>query len=226
MINVAENIKNSEEVSRNAFSFLWGIFKFFFKFLVAIGAALLSSILIEIIGLTFFWHDEGADRSAEILAKEVQYIESEELKSAVMDDESKVVFDRAVKGYSRFTNATGFSSVLNSIGEYGEAIRNITIVFFIRLSVILSVLVLYFFVTFWCVVEGMLFRAKRRWSNAVERSFVFHHLKGSLFWLVVLPIPIYLMIPFAVHPVTIVAPFMFLYSVLLVLSIGFFKKVL
>ena len=115
---------------------------------------------------------------------------------------------------------------LKSLGEYGSAIKNVTLIFLVRLAVITSVLVLYLFITVWAFGEGLMLRARRRWEGSVERSFVYHHAKATLYWAIVLPIPIYLMIPFAIHPMVVTAPFMAIYSILVICSVGFFKKIL
>lgn len=215
-----------QEQGRSAFTLIWKLIKWVFGIALAIILSWLFSVLIEVVGLTFFWEDEGAKRSKVILAQEIKYIQNKQFKSAFMDDQSVVVVDRAVKAYSEINKKTKLDSALKTMGEYGEAIKNVTLIFLIRLAVISSILILYIFITIWSFGEGLLLRARRKWTGGVERSFVYHHVKSTLYWVIVLPIPIYLMIPFAIHPMTITAPFMALYSILLICSVGFFKKIL
>lgn len=221
-----KSTQKPNKTGRSAWRFFWSIISFGFKLFFSLVLSWLISILIEVVGMTFIWEDEGVGHSQRILTAEIGYIQSDYLKSKYTADPEAKVLVRAAKAYEKVDEYTKSEKIFDALGEYGQAMKNTTIIFLIRLSVTVSILLLYVLLTIWAINEGLLMRAKRKWSGAVERSYVFHHLKGALFWVIILPIPIYLMLPFAVHPMAITAPFMAIYCALLVTSIGFFKKVL
>jgi len=209
------------EADRSLWSLTVGFISLVIGFILSIFISWAVAILIETVGMFFFWPEDGSNHSYQILEQEIKYVQTEG-QVGFFDRRFKAI-DRADVNYEWASKNLGLRTFFSTLGDYGRAYHNTTLVFFIRISVIESLLILYALFSVWAVVEGLLLRSRRRWTGSVERSFVWRRIKSIYFWAVVLPIPIYLMIPFAIHPMVVAAPFLALYSLALVLMVGYFK---
>ena len=110
--------------------------------------------------------------------------------------------------------------------EYSLAALYITIIFTIRLSILILSLPLFILVTVIAVIDGFAQRDIRRWTNGRESGFRYHVMKSLALPMFFLAWIIYLSIPFSIHPNFIVLPLALLYGFIVREGISWFKKYL
>lgn len=213
----------------------------------AIGWLLLSllfSIILEWIGLVWWWPDEGAQHSLDMYAAEIAHLSGDYQRSLVTDDPAAyavAIIDAEYKWLWEKTraieliewmaepppaDASAVRKGLYEVAEFGIATVNITQVFTIRLAVL--TLAMPVFVLFGIVglTDGLVQRDIRKWGGGRESGYIFHwatRFLGPAFlmtWLV------YLSIPFSVDPGLVVLPFAMLFALMLRIAGSTFKKYL
>jgi len=178
----------------------------------ALVGALILSIAIEWIGLTLLWPDQGAARSAHVLAKDLAYLGAgtagqaagaTALAAALADRLYRMAMvDTGLQPVLR--GLAGFSSLLTN---YLEAAFNATRTFLVRLAITLTALPVVALFAIWGALEGAVRRDLRRFGGDIERGMVYHWLKHFAGALVIMPVVVYLAWPGAVNPAWVFIPF-------------------
>ena len=210
--------------------------------------SLLFSILIEWIGMGFWWTEQGLDHSRNMLAAEIGYLQLDFDRSLVSSDPARfartmlektkyVLFE--VTRIEKFITWAGSSSDAGEHGfqahvhsavrptvKYLQAAMQTTQVFSVRLAILFLAMPVFLLFSLVAVVDGLVKRDLRRWGGGRESSFVYHWAKRTALPLLVLAWVVYLALPFSLHPSFVVLPFAALFSLSIAVMVSTFKKYL
>lgn len=217
---------------------VFGVFGFLFL-------AWLLSIVIEILGLFFFWPELGSLHSQQILKQELDYLSDDFQTSIIGSSPAVVAFDSAlfIKYYVfEWTNLIQFyewlkdapqgssdirmtiARIAYAINDYFEAIINTTLIFAVRVSVATLSMPAFAFVGTAALVDGLVQRELRIYGGGIERAMVYHHVKPWIKPAVMTTWFVYLSIPISIHPNYIFVPAMIVFGLAIYLTAALFKK--
>lgn len=215
-------------------------------------ASLLLSLIIEFIGIAFFWPEQGASHSEAVMRTELGYLSSEFKRSLIMAEPSVTLvrwitaayelllvesgaiewFSSQSLGHSSSGNAKeqkmsrwGFWFV-SYMREYLLAAIYVTVVTLVRVTILVLSVPLFILVVIVALVEGLGRRDLRRYGAAYESSFVYHHAKRAVKPVAYVPCMIYLSWPAAVYPNLLLLPAALLFGVTITATVSSFKKYL
>ncbi|SIP75161.1 conserved hypothetical protein [Xenorhabdus innexi] len=212
----------------------------------------LFSLLLEYLGMAFFWPEQGATHSQTMMNTELQFLSTEFTRSLLLSDPAQTVpawlaqayqwlfvdsgFMRWVQGQSHYPFQRNndflreFNVVLQGLlvhlREYWLATVFITMVTLIRLTILLLSVPLFVMVVVVALVDGLGRRDLRRYGAGYESSFVYHHAKRGIKPACTVPCILYLSWPDVVHPTVILLPAALLSGMAVVITTSMFKKYL
>uniref|UniRef100_UPI000C046B95 TIGR03747 family integrating conjugative element membrane protein n=1 Tax=Xenorhabdus budapestensis TaxID=290110 RepID=UPI000C046B95 len=149
----------------------------------------LFSLLLEYVGMTFFWPDEGAAHSQTMMKTELQFLSTEFTQSLLLSNPAQTVSDGLEQAYQWLFVGSGFmhwiqgqrqyqlnsrndflrefNAVLQRVSgylrEYCLAAVFITMVTFIRLAILMLSVPLFVMVVLVALVDGLGRRDLRRY---------------------------------------------------------------
>lgn len=221
---------------------------FFMTVLVFLGSLVLS-IVVEWIGMTWFWNDQGVAHSRWMLEREASFIAQDfrrgflNLNPVQFAAKCADVFHYLVFEVTRLVDVihyvqqpvhpsdTWFGGVHASthamylgIAHYVEAAINMVQVFALRLAVL--VLSLPFFILFSLIAsaDGWVERDLRRLGLGDESGFTYHPLMKAVKPTFIGAWLVYLSLPTSVHPNLVIVPFATLVALLVGMTVSKFKK--
>ncbi|CDG16789.1 TIGR03747 family integrating conjugative element membrane protein [Xenorhabdus doucetiae] len=212
----------------------------------------LFSLLLEYLGMAFFWPEPGASHSRQMMKTELQYLSTEFTQSLLLSSPSVTVsawlvqayqwlfvdsgFIGWVQGQSYYQLHTGndfrreFNAALQGVSgylrEYWLAAVFITMVTLIRLAILLLSVPLFVMVVLVALVDGLGRRDLRRYGAGYESSFVYHHAKRGIKPTCTVPCVLYLSWPDTIYPTVILLPAAVLLGIAVVIAASMFKKYL
>ena len=210
--------------------------------------ALLLSIVMEWVGVVFWWPEQGLQHSRGMLEAEVSYLQADFRRSLVSSDPARFAQTVADKAYvvlfewTRLVDVLGWLGTPPAAGEGGLRVRlhqfyqplaqfilaalQITQVFALRLAILLLATPVFLLFGVMALVDGLVRRDLRRWGGGRESSFVYHWSKRSALPLLVTAWVIYLALPFSLHPSWVILPFATLFAISIAITASAFKKYL
>ena len=203
--------------------------------------SLLISIIIECIGITYFWPELGDSHSKEMLNTEFGYLSEDFVDSLILSDPLVFTENIITNVYQFIAIKTGLVEIvdgtvndessiiykyINSVGVYVKAIINIILVFFVRLVILILSIPIFILASIVGCVDGLVRRDIRRFGAGRESSFLYYHSKAWIKPMLILSWLIYLSVPFSIHPNTIFIPMAFLFGLSISITFGSFKKYL
>ena len=194
--------------------------------------SLVFSFLFEWIGLTFFWSEQGAMHSAEMLETELQYLNDDFRTTVFGNTPAEAISSLAALSYYYVFQWTRFEDLLNYIGgetglgHYVAATITIFQVFLVRLGILTFSLPVFALFALVGVTSGLTLRDIRRWSAGREFGGVYHRAKWIAPKAVIVAWLMYLAIPISFHPNTIILPCAVLFGINLMILSASFKKYL
>jgi integrating conjugative element membrane protein (TIGR03747 family) len=210
--------------------------------------SLVFSVLVEWVGMTFWWPEAGLGHSRAMLEAEIGYLEADFGRSLVSSNPARFTKDVVDKAYfvmfevtriSDFiawiaapprANEEGLRSNLHQlfrpVAEYVVAAMQVTQVFSVRLAILALATPVFLLFSLVALVDGLVKRDLRRWGGGRESSFVYHWSKCSALPLLVLTWVVYLALPFSLHPSFVVLPFAMLFALSVEVTARTFKKYL
>ncbi len=210
--------------------------------------ALLFSIVLEWLGMVFWWTEQGLQHSRDMLAAEVGYLQMDFRRSLVSTDPAHFAQTMADRAYVVLFEWTRLVDVLSwlgtppAVGESGLRVRlhrlyqplaqfilaalQITQVFALRLAILLLATPVFLLFGVTALVDGLVRRDLRRWGGGRESSFVYHWSKRSALPLLVTAWVVYLALPFSLHPSWVILPFATLFAISIAITASAFKKYL
>lgn len=211
-------------------------------------ASLFLSLLVEYAGLVFWWPEQGAQHARTMMETELRFLSSDFTRSLVMSQPAVTVMSWVREGYRWFTENLMPSGTLNNGSGQGnlftqtvaiggtwlaaqfkvflEATLYITVVFVVRVSILLLSLPLFVMAAAVAIVEGLSLRDLRRYGAGYESSFLYHHARGLIKPSLVYPCMAYLSWPAAAYPNAFLLPAAMLFGVVLTVQASTFKKYL
>ncbi|EFS2651946.1 TIGR03747 family integrating conjugative element membrane protein [Salmonella enterica] len=209
--------------------------------------SLFLSLLVEYAGLVFWWPEQGAQHARIMMETELRFLSADFTRSLVLSQPSVTVMSWVREGYRWFTDSMMPAGPLNngSIGNlftqtvatsgtwlaaqlrvFLEATLYITVVFVVRVSILLLSLPLFVMAAAVAMVEGLSIRDVRRYGAGYESSFLYHHARGLIKPSLVYPCMAYLSWPAAAYPNAFLLPSALLFGVVLTVQASTFKKYL
>lgn len=220
-----------------------GIFSFVMKAFFWLFFSLFFSILIEWIGLTYWWPEEGVQHSRDMYSRELEYLSGDLQQSLFFSDPagtaaylSGMVYELwersglleviAWMGLPPPDDAGALRLLAHRFHDYAAATVYITMVFSVRVAILALATPVFVLFGIIGLVDGLVERDLRRFSVGRESAYVFHLAKRAVAPMILLTWALYLSMPFSVHPAIVILPFAASFAFFLRLSASSFKKYL
>ncbi|MFT3803467.1 MAG: TIGR03747 family integrating conjugative element membrane protein [Burkholderiaceae bacterium] len=223
-----------------------------FRFLGVLIGALLLSIVIECVGMHFFWPEQGWRHAQGMLDYELGQLSAHFTRSAVVQEPGRTAHWLVERSYEWIFVKSGLLEWMSNAStqarapsqggtrdfryyvsqvyvwteSYLIAAAYTTLTFIVRLLVLTLTLPLFLMAAFVGFVDGLARRDVRKFGAGRESGFVYHRAKAALMPLIVLPWVVYLALPVSVHPLLILLPGAILLSVAVGIAASTFKKYL
>jgi|TARA_R110001592_G_scaffold359648_1_gene666549 integrating conjugative element membrane protein (TIGR03747 family) len=210
--------------------------------------SLLFSIVIEWIGMVFWWEEQGLAHSRQMLAVELNYLDVDFRRSLLTSDPLQFAGDLADRFYhvlfelTRLADLVEWVTPIPSAGEEGFrvtlhhayhpmaefilAAMQMSQVFGVRLAILTLATPVFGLFALVALVDGLVRRDLRRWGGGRESSFVYHYAKKAAFPLVIIAWVVYLALPFSLYPSWIILPFALAFGFAVTITASTFKKYL
>ncbi len=210
--------------------------------------SLLFSIIVEWIGMVFWWPDEGANHSLNMLRAELGYLSGDLRATLVVSDTAAYARAFADTLYQWLWQKTGLETLILwlaaspppdasvwvaglhgfyiAVAQFISAAANITQVFAVRLAVLTLAMPAFGLAVLLGVLDGLVMRDLRRWGGGRESSFLYHHTKRWIWPLFIAVWVFYLSLPWSIHPAFSILPFAALIGLVVTLTVSTFKKYL
>lgn len=223
-----------------------------FRFFGVLCGALLLCILIECVGMHFFWPEQGWRHAQGMLHYELDQLSTRFARSALVQEPGRTAHRLVEQGYDWLFVKSGlldwirdasaqagapsrsagrdFRYYLGQVYVWTEsyliAAAFTTLTFIVRLLILVLTLPLFLLAAFVGLVDGLVRRDIRKFGAGRESGFVYHRAKAMLMPLAVLPWVIYLALPVSLHPLLILLPSAALLGVAVCIAAATFKKYL
>ncbi len=214
--------------------------------------SLLLCIVIECIGLHFFWPDQGWHHAQGMLNDELEQLSTHFTRSALVHEPGHTAHELVEHSYDWLFVKSGLLDWIRDaatqarVGSHrathdfryylgriyvhleGDLIASAytVLVFLVRLLVLCLTLPLFLMAGFVGFVDGLVRRDIRRFGAGRESGFVYHRAKATVVPLAVLPWVTYLTLPVSVNPSLVLLPAAVLLGTAVDIASGSFKKYL
>ncbi|HEP8866434.1 TPA: TIGR03747 family integrating conjugative element membrane protein [Pseudomonas aeruginosa] len=223
-----------------------------FRMLGVLLGSLLLSILMECVGMHWFWPEQGWRHAQGMLDYELSQLSSHFTQSAVIQEPGRTVRLLVESAYEwifvktglldwmsqasararapSHTEAHDFRYYISLVYQWSEsyliAAAFTVLTFIVRILVLVLTLPLFIMAAFVGLVDGLVRRDVRKFGAGRESGFVYHRAKASLIPLAVMPWIIYLTLPISVHPLMVLLPSAALLGAAVCITASSFKKYL
>ncbi len=210
--------------------------------------SLCLSILIEWVGMVFWWEEQGAAHSRQMLANELRWLGAGVHQGGWMAHIASHAHHSSDRVYSLLFERTGIMELLHwiiptpsphesgiravlhhlhaPVSEYVVVAMQITQVFTVRLVILVLSLPVFVLFAWVALVDGLVLRDLRRWGGGRESSFVYHYARKATLPLFLCAWVLYLVSPISVHPSWILLPFALAFALAVRITASTFKKYL
>lgn len=222
-----------------------------FRLFGVLCGSLLLSILIECIGMHWFWPQESWHHAQGMLEYELDQLSSHFKQSLLVEEPTRTAHRWVSLAYDQLFVKTGvleeargtvarartdagdekgfrfyLSLTYLHVESYALAAGYTLLTFLVRMMVLCLTLPLFIMAALVGLTDGLVRRDIRRFGAGRESGFVFHRAKASITPLAVLPWVVYLALPVSVHPLWILLPSAILLSIAVNITAASFKKYL
>jgi len=225
---------------------IFGTVELCLRLLGLLFASLLFSIVLEFVGLLWFWPEQGWHHSHTMWLSELGWL-SGHFKSSLLVQEpaqatAKVLqhfnewvvvrsgwaqSDAQLKLLSREASLQGqFAQAYVVLQDYLLAALFTVFTFVVRLAVLTLAMPLFLLAVITGAVDGLMRRDLRKFGAGRESSFVYHRAKRTLLPLMVSPWVIYLSMPWSLNPNWVLLPCSALLGWMVAITASTFKKYL
>jgi integrating conjugative element membrane protein (TIGR03747 family) len=221
-----------------------------FRFFGVLCGSLLLCIVIECIGMHFFWPQESWHHAQAMFNHELDQFSANFTRSALVQEPGRTANAIVEHAYDWLFIRSGLlawirdASAQASAGTHHQAhdfryymaiiyvhmegyliaSAYTILTFLVRFFVLVLTLPLFLLAAFVGFVDGLVRRDIRRFGAGRESGFVYHRAKSSLMPLAVLPWVTYLALPVSVHPLLILLPAAMLLGAAVDVTAASFKK--
>ncbi|WP_437610029.1 TIGR03747 family integrating conjugative element membrane protein [Erwinia sp. V71] len=229
-----------------------GIITLPFRLFGVLCGSLLLCVVIECVGMHLFWPEQGWRHAQGMLDYELAQLSGHFTRSALVQEPGRTAHWLVEQAYDWIFVKTGLLEWMRNAANQASAPSNgatrdfryyisqayvwvesyliaaayTTLVFIVRLLVLVLTLPLFLMAAFVGLVDGLVRRDIRRFGAGRESGFAYHRAKASLMPLAVLPWVIYLALPLSVSPLLILLPSAVLLGLATDIAAGSFKKYL
>lgn len=241
-----ESADRGKTVSRKS-SLFWRILGGCLYLVVLAVMAWLFSVVVEWIGMIFFWPEQGVDHSRQMFLTELTYLNdgfamnfigSRPVTMAIWLSaniqywvfEWTRLVDLVEWSMYPPPNAsewrTDWARLVQWANTYFTSAMNSTQVFGVRLAVAILCLPAFAMVGMASLIDGLVERELRREGGGNESSFIYHNIKPWMRPMIIGSLFLYLSMPVSVHPNLIIVPAIIMYGFTIYLTSSTFKKYL
>lgn len=223
---------------------IFGTLELCLRLLGLLFASLILSIVLEFVGMLWFWPDQGWHHSHAMWLSELGWL-SDHFKNSLLVKEpaqatAKVLqhlnewvvvrsgwaqSDTQLKLLSQEMSVQGqFAQAYVVLQDYLLAGLLTIFTFVVRLAVLILAMPLFLLAVITGAVDGLMRRDLRKFGAARESSFVYHRAKRTLQPLIISPWVIYLSLPWSVNPIWVLLPCASLLGCMVAITVATFKK--
>lgn len=226
--------------------FIFGMLELCLRLLGLLFASLIFSIVLEFVGLLWFWPEHGWHHSYAMWLSELSWLSVHFKNSLLVQEPAQAIAkilaylndwvvvrsgwaqsDAHLKLLSQEASVWGqFAQVYVAMQDYFLAALFTVFTFVVRLTILTLAMPLFFIAVITGVVDGLMRRDLRKFGAGLESSFVYHRAKRTLLPLVVSPWIIYLSLPWSINPNWILLPCAALLGFMVAITAAAFKKYL
>lgn len=210
--------------------------------------ALLLSLVLEWIGLVFWWPEQGVSHSRQMLEAEIAYLHHDFRLSLVSSEPAQFAMRIADGVYHYGFELTGVAAGIQRLKAPAQPddgwllhhsralfeplftflIATLTIVqvFALRLAVLTLASPLFLLAALVGLTDGLVERDRRKYGGGDTKGYLYHHAKQFVVPTLVGAWVVYLSLPVSVHPNGVILPFAVLFGLTLGVLAGTFKKTL
>ncbi|EKA1248275.1 TIGR03747 family integrating conjugative element membrane protein [Salmonella enterica] len=215
-------------------------------------ASLFFSLLIEYVGLIFWWPEQGSLHARGMMETELGYLSSNFTRSLFISEPAVTAMAWINLGYHWIFVDSGFIDfisqgatagsgantllmgeistlvnwLLTHLRDFLQATVYISVVFVVRVLILVLSVPLFVMVVMVAMVEGLSRRDLRRYGAGYESSFLYHHAKRFIKPSVIYPCMLYLSWPTAIYPNLVLLPAALLLGASVTVLMSTFKKYL
>lgn len=209
-------------------------------------ASLMFSILLEFVGMLWFWPEQGWHHSHTTWVREQGWLSSYFKSSLLVQDPAQATAkalehlndwivvrsgweqsDTQLKLLSREASLQGlFAQGYVVILDYVLAALFTVFTFVVRLAVLTLAMPMFLLAAITGAVDGLMRRDLRKFGAGRESSFVYHRAKRTLLPLMISPWVIYLSLPWSLNPIWVLLPCATLLGGMVAMTATTFKKYL
>jgi integrating conjugative element membrane protein (TIGR03747 family) len=237
--------RNDHPVARKGF--IGKTLDLVFKIIGLLLFSAVMSVVIEWIGISFFYPELGYTHSEQMMKQEMGYLSSsldgDDLNREAINNASGRLNDVVTFLFidsglidlltAAKTPAPGDNRFIVFVKQVAADYYNyfmsaiyVLIMFLIRLSILVLSIPVFIMFGLVGVADGLMQRDLRRWCGGTESGYIYHWAKKFAFPVLVVSWMAYLSIPCSIHPNFIVTPFAVLYGLVLMVMTSKFKKYL
>jgi integrating conjugative element membrane protein (TIGR03747 family) len=209
--------------------------------------SLLISIVIECVGMVYWWPEAGLEHSRRMLDTEIGWLGRDFRQSLVSSDPAGAARNAADRSHDLLFERTGLMRLkdwLRRSVDTGDSAKNrfrrwyrptadfITVagqvvqLFAVRLTVLALATPVFLLFGLMGLVDGLVQRDLRRWGGGRESSYLYHYARGSVWIFLIGAWVIYLAMPVSINPAFVVVPFAILFGFSITITGSTFKKYL
>ncbi|ENP5334970.1 TIGR03747 family integrating conjugative element membrane protein [Salmonella enterica] len=212
----------------------------------------MASVFIEWAGLFFLWSEQGALHAQSVMNTELGYLSVDFTQSLIFSSPSVTTMKWISSTYQWAFVDSGLlawiqqeqrgtvnssDSVVHFLGQlqawllsvlsdYLLALVYVTVVFAVRILILVLSIPLFILVIIVAVIDGLCRRDLRRYGAGYESSFLYHHAKRFVKPAVYLPCLLYLSWPTSIYPNLLLLPGALLLGLAVTVVTSTFKKYL
>lgn len=234
---------NSPQTQRGL---IFGTLELCLRLLGLLFASLLFSILLEFMGMLWFWPEQGWHHSHTMWLTELGWLSNHFRSSLLVHEPAQATAkilehlndwvvvrsgwaqsDTHLKLLSREASLQGQLAQAYVAGQdYLLAALFTVFTFVVRLTVLSLAMPLFLLAVLTGMVDGLMRRDLRKFGADRESSFIYHRAKRTLLPLTISPWVIYLLLPWSLNPNWVLLPYAGLLGCMVALTMATFKKYL
>ncbi|MGH8301835.1 MAG: TIGR03747 family integrating conjugative element membrane protein [Steroidobacteraceae bacterium] len=222
-----------------------------FRVFGALCASLLLSVLLEWIGMHFWWPAQGWHHAQRMLHYELHEISASFAQSLLLSHPAATAHQLIATVYAKVFDETrlatwakklsaqrltemphanilrhGFSLAYAHLKPYALAAGYTLLTFLARLLVLTLTLPLFILAALVGLIDGLVRRDLRRFGAGHESGFLYHRARAAILPIAILPWVLYLALPVSVPPLAILLPAAMLLALAVNITAASFKKYL
>nr|WP_329603029.1 TIGR03747 family integrating conjugative element membrane protein [Pseudomonas putida] len=225
---------------------MFGMLELCLRLLGLLFASLIFSIVLEFVGMLWFWPEQGWHHSQAMWFSELGWLSDHFKNSLLVQEPAQATArmlerlndwvvvrsgwaqaDNQLKLLSRKASIQGqFAQVYVVMQDYLLAALFTIFTCVVRLGVLTLATPLFLLAVITGAVDGLMRRDLRKFGAGRESSFVYHRAKRMLVPLMVSPWVIYLSLPLSVNPIWVLLPCAAVLGWMVAITAATFKKYL